>query len=1291
MAITYPNKVSNSGATEQGIFTPENANEIKAQVNALEDQVSALGAQTTALGVQTATLGAQTTALETEVSALEAQVQPLVTIFTTPRVMLESTALLNSSAIWSVGAKLRAGGFDYIIAPAGASDHHLVTLGGVKLYVDVTGLEVLPFDAFAPAKNGYAAGSMTPAPDMATIVDDIPKLNLALQLMRGREVRLSPGTYGLNTTLVIPGNTVLSGGIFGATIAAKDGFVGWMCESENYATTYANAQTDANGDYTALVPKWPCIRGVVFDGAHQSYNRSFIRRPEATAGGGGIRFHALQFELNVAIFNVPGVGLDTYARGGNGPTPLRVGRTKRTSVNLLIDQTAAEGWRHRGPADIVVESLLQCNAGARLVGQAVGQEDAGKKASLLYGATNGGYTDGVVFDGVGAEVLFAHSWGNRAGRGIVQYGGRFLGTLIVAENNHFGGISLEGGTGIIGVLKAHKNGGWVVDHIGAPGVYHESANVYHNAGLGGETNSHIIGQLLFEDNNALGTLRGGIVHGLRLGPNSRHLIVSAAHISKRGVIPGHGVMIDAGGAYFNLTGIRVHDAIGDTGGGVMSAAVYRAGAGTGLIQAQVVNCSTAYHNAGQPTNEDVSIIATLNEGQTLRAGNPHGGQPSQRWNIGGRINDVAVSEVGGVYGPPGPEGPEGPQGPGVVLPAAAAYSEDPADLAAILVALGVMRTAPRAPDVTYAHVGSAAAAAATLTLPAHQTGDIIIGFMLRATNTPPVVPAGVGWTTLAAAGGNTTSYAIFWKRAASNAETFGTGTATACMAIVYRPSVFIENPIASFGRRTTGAGNSFVHLGQPDWADYQGENAGPVVVVSHRVAQGDAQLAIPDTLLGQNINFSTSTAALMRTAAAVNGFPAYAQGGFTNSAAGQSLAIALNGFLPPTGFDAQVVDTAGLLAALDAVPLNLNRDYVIRLASGDYGHVSRPNYSRGSTSVVLDGDPTNMPRIASADFQGSSRVTLRHLWFRGTVVDAFGFPQGSSNAARGIVGDDSNFMRILGCLIENYAFCVQMNAVSDAEIGWNTIRSFGVDGLRLYGKTGSPVRGAHVHHNVISANAPEPIWPQLDTRGLHYALDRACGIDPRRSDQLGYGSGDGSYVQPVSGSPIWVSQNTKLGRHPDCIQGAMSWQNVVIEDNILETNNVYCHGIFTQTGPSSGVIIRRNRITSAHVNAICVDGWDNTCLIEQCLIRAWPGRNWALGMPDGRADSPAHMQPVISTRKNTVPMNVNNTVTPAFVNSFETPAGSIVGSGNVSSDSAVPTGWASTDVANNNVGHTMAP
>ena len=566
--------------------------------------------------------------------------------FATPALMLASEAIYGQAPFWEAGHRLRAGGHRYITAAAGASDHHLITVGGVKLYVDTAGLNSLSFDAWAPAKNGYAPTFMEGAPDEASILDDIPKLNMALALAAGRRVFMSPGVYGQATTLVIPDGSWLDGGQFDVVIAAKMAFAGWQMETANYDAAFTNAQSDANGDFSPLVPKDLKVTGIIFDGNHQSYYRSFYRR----TAGHGVRSYCLQPEMDVRVFNQPGIGMLSYARGGNGPTPLRPGRTKQARLRLLIDQTKEEGLIWRGPADVVIESLYQCNAGARLVGQTAGREDTGKVSSPTYGATNGGQTDGVVFDGAGAEVLFAHSWGNRAGAGIVQYGGRFLGSIIVAENNHFGGIKFEGGTGVLGVLKAHKNGGWVIDFIGAPGVYHASPNVYHNSGLSGtETNSHVIGCIQIEDNNALGTLRGGVVHGLQLGPNSRHLIVGGCHVSKQGVIPGHGVLIEAGAAYFDLAGLRIHGAIGDTGSGVMSAAVYRAGGGMGRIQGQAVGCSTGYHNAGptNPTIEHVEMMLSLNAGQNLTAGIARA-NPGQRWLIHGRVNGVDQDAIGGV-------------------------------------------------------------------------------------------------------------------------------------------------------------------------------------------------------------------------------------------------------------------------------------------------------------------------------------------------------------------------------------------------------------------------------------------------------------------------------------------------------------------------------------------------------------------------------------------------------------------------------------------------------------------
>lgn len=578
-----------------------------------------------------------------ELDALRNRVYQL-TVFATPAALLSDPTIYGSTRV--PGNYMTAGQFRYRIEASDSLNYHLTTVGNVRLRFDDTGLTTIPFDAFAPAKNGYAPTFMEGAPDEASITDDIPKLNAALVLAAGRRVLMSPGVYGQNSTLVLPDGCHLDGGQFDVTIAAKSAFTGWQCETANYQAAYDNAQSDVNGDFHALVPKDLKVTGIIFDGNHQSYYRSFYRR----TSGHGVRLYCLQPSLDIRVFNSPGIGVHSYARGGNGPTPLRPGRTKQANIRLLIDQTGEEGLIWRGPADVVIDSLYQCNAGARLVGQTTGREDTGKKSSPTYGATNGGQTDGIVFDGVGAEIKFLHSWGNRAGAGVTQYGGRVLGTLFVVENNHFGGIQFLGGTGVLAVLKAHKNGGWVIDFINAPGVYHESSNVYHNSGqTGTETNSHVIGCIQIEDNNSSGTLRAGVVHGIRLGPNSRHFICPSAHVSKQGVLPGHGCKIDAGAAYFNITGVRVHGALGDTGAGVLSAGIHREGGGMGVIQAQTVGCAVGYRNAGPVTNlfiEHVEVLVSTNTGQLVFDGIARA-NPGQMWRIFGRVGTTDVSVSGG--------------------------------------------------------------------------------------------------------------------------------------------------------------------------------------------------------------------------------------------------------------------------------------------------------------------------------------------------------------------------------------------------------------------------------------------------------------------------------------------------------------------------------------------------------------------------------------------------------------------------------------------------------------------
>lgn len=84
------------------------------------------------------------------------------------------------------------------------------------------------------------------------------------------------------------------------------------------------------------------------------------------------------------------------------------------------------------------------------------------------------------------------------------------------------------------------------------------------------------------------------------------------------------------------------------------------------------------------------------------------------------------------------------------------------------------------------YVSSASAAAATVAMPTHQLGDLIIAFAYRdGSTTAPALPA--GWTNIDNSGANTNSARLAYKYAVSAAETTGTWTnATGIVIHVYR-------------------------------------------------------------------------------------------------------------------------------------------------------------------------------------------------------------------------------------------------------------------------------------------------------------------------------------------------------------------------------------------------------------------------------------------------------------------------------------------------------------------------
>lgn len=85
--------------------------------------------------------------------------------------------------------------------------------------------------------------------------------------------------------------------------------------------------------------------------------------------------------------------------------------------------------------------------------------------------------------------------------------------------------------------------------------------------------------------------------------------------------------------------------------------------------------------------------------------------------------------------------------------------------------------------------GNSISGTTTLTLPAHQAGDVILMFAYRVgSTTAPTVPA--GWTTISTGsggGGSSNASAVAYKVAASSSETSGTWTGAGhLIATVYR-------------------------------------------------------------------------------------------------------------------------------------------------------------------------------------------------------------------------------------------------------------------------------------------------------------------------------------------------------------------------------------------------------------------------------------------------------------------------------------------------------------------------
>ena len=117
--------------------------------------------------------------------------------------------------------------------------------------------------------------------------------------------------------------------------------------------------------------------------------------------------------------------------------------------------------------------------------------------------------------------------------------------------------------------------------------------------------------------------------------------------------------------------------------------------------------------------------------------------------------------------------------------------------------------------MTVSFVGSASAEATSLTLPAHQAGDLIVLFVLRNGSITPITPP-AGWLVA-----GTAAFAVsaglqtVFKIAASSAETSGTWASASLMGcVVYRHTTSYLILSAPSGSRSAAGGSTTVNFGQ---------------------------------------------------------------------------------------------------------------------------------------------------------------------------------------------------------------------------------------------------------------------------------------------------------------------------------------------------------------------------------------------------------------------------------------------------------------------------------------------
>lgn len=423
----------------------------------------------------------------------------------------------------------------------------------------------------------------------------------------GYGVMLNGGDWTVNATVTLRSGVHLFLAP-NAVLKRASGFVGTMVRSEDFATY--TGTTDA----TAAYPRYIGLSGGRIDGRYM--NDAFTAYENAS-GGNGIEVYAHKIHLDTTVQNIPGIGVWCESSTGNGNLDLDYPR--QAKITLEIQATKYEGLVWKGPADTPIEWVTCTNAGARIASA----QDTGLVSSPTYGGTNGGYTDGIVFD-TGAEIGKIHSWGHYTGRGLVLNSGRFNADMIMVETCRYGAMRILGATyGVINNLELHRSGGYNSDT--QPMLHFDSAG---NDDTGWQINAKI-----YHKDTSSTTARNMV----EIAANARQLKAELELVGDN--VPGHGVVIDGSANFIDLD-VKATEINGTAGDALPASAVYRKASFNtrGMrIRGFATNCDVAFRSSGTPLSELVDIQYYLNSGQVPFSGDVRINE-GQRWNLSGTVN-----------------------------------------------------------------------------------------------------------------------------------------------------------------------------------------------------------------------------------------------------------------------------------------------------------------------------------------------------------------------------------------------------------------------------------------------------------------------------------------------------------------------------------------------------------------------------------------------------------------------------------------------------------------------------